>query len=355
MGKVVDQEHPLSTATRLVEAVQHRDELPLRPRVVATFAAVGALHLAALGLLLLARGQHTAIGLGVVLAAYGAGLKHSYDWDHIAAIDNSTRKLVGDGMNPASVGFAFSLGHSSVVTLATALVVMGVRQVHGAFADGGAANRVLGTIGAAASGGYLLVLGLYNALATRRIARALAAGGTGTSPGHQHDLEASGGLVARLVARPLRRVRRPRDIFVVGFLFGLGFDTATTIGLMALTVGASLAGVSAWALLGLPFAFASAMTLCDSLNGLAMMHLYRSALATRERRMRLNLAVTAASSASALGISVLTLGALAHDVFGLDDPVTTRMAGLDLGSAGLLLVALMATIWLVGRLRSRRH
>ncbi|WP_129657966.1 HoxN/HupN/NixA family nickel/cobalt transporter [Rothia uropygialis] len=335
--------------------VTRREGLPLRTRVGFTLGAVGLLHLIALGLLLTAfvPGSQP-LALGVVLTAYVAGMKHSYDWDHVAAIDNSTRKFVADGRNPASVGFAFSLGHSMVVTLAGIMVIAGVHFVHGAFEEGSTANLVLGLIGAGVSGFYLLVLGLYNSgIAVRLIRRART--GHRLPPGHRHDLGENWGLVSRLLRGPLSRVRSPRDIFVIGFLFGLGFDTATTIGLLLLTASASLAGVPAVALLGLPFAFTAAMTLCDTLNGLGMMRLYSSALADNRSRIRFNATVTAVSSLAALLISILSLGGFFHELLGLRDPVTTWLAEIDLGDAGLVLVGCFVVVWAGFALAERRR
>lgn len=333
---------------------RRREPLPLRVRVAGTLAAVALIHgLAALCLLTAIAPGARPLALGVVLAAYVAGLKHSYDWDHIAAIDNSTRKFVAEGRTPAGVGFAFSLGHSTVVTLAGIMVVAGVHFVNGAFEDGSPANRVLGLVGMGVSGAYLLVLGLYNGGAATRLVRAALRGGPGDGHGHRHDPE-TWGLVSRLLRKPLERVRGPRDIFVIGFLFGLGFDTATTIGLLVLTASASLAGVPPVALIGLPLAFTAAMTLCDTLNGLGMMHLYRTALSGRDRKLRFNAVVTSLSSVSALFVSVITLGGFLHELFGLRDPVTSWLADVDLGDAGLLLVGLFATTWLVFVLTSRR-
>lgn len=346
--------------------VTDRHTLPLRVRVGFTLAAVAALHVLAFGLLAtaLAPGAQP-LALGVVLTAYAAGMKHSYDWDHISAIDNSTRKFVSEGMNPASVGFAFSLGHSLVVTLAGAMVVAGAQFVSGAFEEGSSANHVLGLIGAGISGVYLLVLGLYNASISAGLLRRGSAGGgaaegsvpaggstevsdagQGAPHGHAHTLDGNWGLVSRLLRKPLERVRRPRDIFVLGFLFGLGFDTATTIGLLLLTVSASLAGVPALALLGLPVAFTAAMTLCDTLNGLGMMKLYSTALTETGTRMRFNATVTVISAVSALFIATITLGGFLHDLLDLEDPVTTALAEVDLGQAGLALIAVFALVWL---------
>jgi nickel/cobalt transporter (NiCoT) family protein len=325
---------------------RERETLPLRTRLVCMFGAVAALHAAAVVLLLSGTPGSTgaqALTWGLVLTAYLAGVKHSYDWDHLAAIDNSTRKFVADRQDPVSVGFAFSLGHSSVVTLAGVLVIAGTAVVREVMQDGSTGNLVLGLIGRGVSGLFLLGLGLFNGSAFARSAlayRRFRSGGT-IAP---QDLEPQG-LVARLLARPLSRVRRPRNIYVIGFLFGLGFDTATTIGLLMITTAASLAGVPPFALLALPLAFTAAMTLCDSLNGLAMMRMYRSAIADPLRKLGFNALVTGISAVSALFIAVITLGGFANAAFALEDPLTGWLGSIDLGDAGLLLVALLLAIW----------
>jgi high-affinity nickel-transport protein len=323
---------------------RERDTLPLRIRLLFTFGAVAALHFAAVGLLLGgSAGAGQPLALGLVLTAYFAGVKHSYDWDHLAAIDNSTRRFVAQRQDPVSVGFAFSLGHSSVVILAGVLVLAGASMVGQFTDDGSAGNLVLGLIGSGVSGLFLLAMGLFNGSAfvhTARLYRSARAGGSIDAA----DLEAKG-LVARLLARPLSRVRRPRNIYVIGFLFGLGFDTATTIGLLVMTTAASLAGVSPLALMALPLAFAAAMTLCDSLNGVAMMRMYRAALDDPRRKLGFNAVVTGISAVSALFIAVITLGGLLNVAFGLQDPLTSWLGAIDLGDAGLLLIALLLAVW----------
>jgi len=322
-----------------------RDSLPLRTRALFTFGAVAALHAAAVVLLLAGTrtGGGGALSWGLVLTAYLAGVKHSYDWDHLAAIDNSTRKFVAQRQHPVSVGFAFSLGHSSVVTLAGALVIAGASMVGGLTEDGTAGNLVLGLMGSGVSGLFLLAMGLFNGSAFTRSAAAFRRSRAGAAI-DPRDLEPQG-LVARLLAKPLARVRRPRNIYVIGFLFGLGFDTATTIGLLMMTTAASLAGVPPFALLALPLAFAAAMTLCDSVNGMAMVRMYRSALADPRRKLGFNAAVTGISAVSALFIAVITLAGFFHAAFGLHDPVTAWLSSIDLGDAGLLLVALLLAVW----------
>lgn len=330
--------------------VTDREHLPLKIRIAFTFGAVALLHIIAVFLLLSAvMPGAQPLALGVIITAYVAGLKHSYDWDHISAIDNSTRKFVSEGSNPASVGFAFSLGHSTIVTVAGIMVVAGAHFVSGAFEEGSPVNHVLGLIGMGVSGVYLLTLGLYNSAAASRLFKLSRSSSARGLEGHHHEIDESWGVVSRLLKKPLSKVRRPRDIFVLGLLFGLGFDTATTIGLLILTVSASFAGVPAPALIGLPIAFAAAMTLCDTLNGLGMMKLYSSALHDNRKRLRFNLTVTTLSAVSALFIAVITLISFAHDLFDLDDPFTTWFAELDLGNAGLVLVALFVISWLVFR------
>ena len=159
--------------------------------------------------------------------------------------------------------------------------------------------------------------------------------------------------MARLLAKPLSRVQHPRNIYAIGFLFGLGFDTATTIGLLVMTTAASLAGVSPLALMALPFAFAASMTFCDSLNGVAMMRMYRSAIHDPSRKLGFNAVITGISSLSALFVAVITLGGLFDAAFGLGDPVTAWLASIDLGDAGLLLVAAFLAVWGAASLRGR--
>ncbi|SFT85740.1 HoxN/HupN/NixA family nickel/cobalt transporter [Arthrobacter sp. ov118] len=331
---------------------RRRAHLPFRTRLAVTFGAVAALHAAAVVLLLVgAAGGGQPLGNGLVLTAYLAGVKHSYDWDHLAAIDNSTRKFTAEHRDPVSVGFAFSLGHSSVVVLAGVLVVTGASLVGSFMTEGSPGNVLLGLIGSGVSGLFLLAMGAFNGTAFLRTLTAYRKARKGAAISSE-DLAARG-FVARLLTRPLARVRHPRNIYVIGFLFGLGFDTATTIGLLVMATAASLAGVSPLALLALPLAFAAAMTLCDTTNGVAMMRMYRSALADPRRKLGFNAVITGISAVSALVIAVITLGGTFHWALGLRDPLTVWLASVELGDAGLLLIAVLLTIWAAASLRWR--
>ncbi|POH57769.1 HoxN/HupN/NixA family nickel/cobalt transporter [Arthrobacter glacialis] len=321
-----------------------REKLPVARRIGVTFGAVVLLHLVVAALLLHSLSVDTnPLVLGLIVTAYLAGVKHSYDWDHIAAIDNSSRKFAAQGRAPVSVGFAFSMGHSSVVMLAGILVVSGAGLMGALLDDGSAANMALAVFGAGVSALFLLTIGLFNGAAFLKASvlfRRVRNGGT-VDDGELVPT----GVVARLLDKPLSRVKRPRDIYVLGFLFGLGFDTASTIAFLLLTASAAMAGVSPAALLALPLAFTAAMTLCDTANGMAMMKMYRSAVMNPARRIGFNMVVTGLSATSALFISALTIVTILHDSLGLRDPFTTWLAELDLGHAGLLLVGLFLLVW----------
>ncbi|WP_255767700.1 HoxN/HupN/NixA family nickel/cobalt transporter [Pseudarthrobacter sulfonivorans] len=331
---------------------RQRDQLPARTRVLVVAGAVILLHCAAVVLLVIGTATARPLALGLVLTAYLAGVKHSYDWDHVSAIDNSTRRFVAQHKDPVSVGFAFSLGHSSVVVLAGLLVVSGA-SLAGELMDGGSSgNLLLGLIGSAVSGLFLMFMGIFNGSAFITAARAYRKAARGGNI-RQEDLEPKG-FMARLLAKPLAKVERPRNIYVIGFLFGLGFDTATTIGLLVMTTAATLAGVSPIALMTIPLAFAAAMTLCDSVNGIAMLRLYKSAIEHPQRRLGFNAVITGLSALSALFVAAITLGGLVRAA-GLDQPAITWLAGIDLGEAGLGLVALFGAVWFVAFLLGRRR
>lgn len=342
----------MTSLAEFASMYRQREHLPMKSRLAFMFGSVVLLHLAAVVLLLVGgAGGGQPLALGLVLTAYVAGIKHSYDWDHIAAIDNSTRKFVAQRKDPVSVGFAFSLGHSSVVILAGVMVIGGASLVGQLMEDGTTGHLVLGLIGSGVSGLFLLAMGIFNGsafLRTAQLYRAAQAGGEIAL----EDLETKG-FVARLLSKPLSKVQRPRNIYVIGFLFGLGFDTATTVGLLVLTTAASLAGVSVLALVALPLAFTAAMTLCDSVNGVAMMRMYKSAIHDPQRKLGFNAIITGISAFSALFISVITLGGFLNAAFGLTDPVTTWLGEIDLGDAGLLLIGLFAVVWVVRAVRMR--
>ena len=324
-----------ATGWRLLLTTEGRASRSFRFRVGAAFAVIIALHLIGLGLLSIGviSGAAGAVTVAVAAVAYFRGLLHSYDFDHVSMIDNSTRKFVTEGRNPASVGLAFSAGHSTVVIVSGILVIAGAGVVRTALDENSGVARALGIIGLSVSGLYLTLVAIAN-LATfvqaLRLKRALAADPRLEIP---PDALTPRGPAARMMTAPLKRIRHPRHVYLIGFLFSLGFDTSSQIGLLILTAGAALAGAPAISLLCLPILFTAAMTLGDTLNGLMMLRMYASAHEDPKRKINYNLLVTGVGIVSGL--------------------VVGSIAEANTEYAGFLLAALFAVIgvaaWLLWR------
>ena len=344
-----------ATGWRSLLTTEGRAGRSFRFRVGAAFAVIIALHLIGLGLLSIGvlSGAAGAVSVGVAAVAYFRGLVHSYDFDHVSMIDNSTRKFVSEGRNPASVGLAFSAGHSTVVILSGILVIAGAGVVRTALDENSGLARTLGIIGLSVSGLYLTLVAVANLatfLQALRLKRALA-----VDPGLEIPLDAltPRGPAARVMTAPLKRIRHPRHVYVLGFLFSLGFDTSSQIGLLILTAGAALAGAPAISLLCLPILFAAAMTLGDTLNGLMMLKMYTTAQDDPKRKINYNLLVTGVGIVSGLIVGVIAVATLLHDQGGVDLAVITSVAEANTEYAGFLLAALFAVIgvaaWLLWR------
>ena len=340
-----DAAAPLSPTARPQPAVA-AEARRFRARVRVAFAAVAVLHLVGLGLLGYAvlGAAAGAVPVGIAALAYVRGLVHAFDFDHLSMIDNSTRKLVAEGRTPASVGLAFSLGHSSVVVATGVLLVAGAGFVRVALDAGSGAARVLGLVGLSVSGLYLLLVSVANLAAfgaAWRLRRALRADPAFVVP---PDALVPRGPAARILTAPLARVRHGWHVYVVGVLFSLGFDTASQIGLLMLTAGAALAGAPAVSLLCLPFLFTAAMTLGDTTNGLLMLRLYRRAEHDPGRTVGYNLLVTGVSILSGLLVAALALATLLTEEAGWRSGLLETLAGLDTSHAGYLLAGFFALV-----------
>jgi len=310
---------------------------------------VAFLHLLGWGVLLGAvvpgdyRTGGQAFGVGLGVAAYLLGMRHAFDADHLAAIDNTTRKLMSEGQRPVATGFWFSLGHSSVVFVMTLLLALGLRAFAGEASTLAEAGGLVGTL---VSGGFLLLIGVLNLVILWQligVARQMRAGAYDEQTLEEHL--ARRGVMARLLRPAMQLVRRPVHLFPLGLLFGLGFDTVTEIALLATAGGAALSGVPWWAVLTLPVLFAAGMSLMDTLDGYFMTAAYGWAFTRPVRKVFYNLVVTALSVAVALGIGLVELGGLLADQLGARTGLLAWMAGLDLGDAGYLIVGLFAITW----------
>src|SRR6185503_5319990 len=248
-------------------------------------------------------------GVGIGVTAYTLGLRHAFDADHIAAIDNTTRKLMTEGQRPLSVGFWFSLGHSSVVFIMVALFALGIRALAGALEDDQSTlQQVTGVWGTSVSGVFLVAIGLINLVALVGILKVFRKMRTG------HYVEAEleeqldkRGFMNRILGRVTRTVTKPWHMYPVGLLFGLGFDTVTEVGLLVVAGGAAASGLPWWAILTLPVLFAAGMSLLDSIDGSFMNFAYGWAFAKPVRKIYYNITVTALSVAVALVIGVIEL------------------------------------------------
>ncbi|WP_225219694.1 HoxN/HupN/NixA family nickel/cobalt transporter [Arthrobacter gallicola] len=315
---------------------------------------IGMLHLLAWGgfaLLVLPHSYRTGdggavFGVGLAVTAYLLGVRHAFDADHIAAIDNTTRRLAVGPARPVSTGFWFALGHSTIVVGAVALLAAGVNALAGQLSeDGSVLKQVSGIWGPAVSGTFLLLIGAVNLVALAGIVRVFRRLRSGSF--QEEELEAAleqRGFISRLLGPVARRVDRPWKMYPLGFLFGLGLDTATTIGLFVVAGGAVVL-LPWYVVMVLPLLFTSGMVLFDSLDGVLMARVYKWAYDAPERKVFYNLVITAVSVAVAFLVGAAVLGGLFTELLGLQTGPVAWIGGLDLEYFGFAVVGIFLTAW----------
>ncbi|AJY11542.1 HoxN/HupN/NixA family nickel/cobalt transporter [Burkholderia dolosa] len=290
-----------------------------------------------------------AFGIGAGITAYSLGMRHAFDADHIAAIDNTTRKLLGEGQRSASVGFWFSFGHSSVVFGLAVLISLGMHSVSTHVVDAGSTLRALTSVlGATVSSVFLYAIAALNVAAFYDLYRAFRAMRTGRFDEAQLErrLE-SRGIVARVLAPLMRIVRKPAQMYFVGLLFGLGFDTATEIALLVLTGSGAASGLPWYAILCLPVLFAAGMLLFDTIDGSFMHVAYGWALARPVRKIYYNLVVTGLSIGVALVIGTIEMLGLLNHALGMHGAFGAWLSALDLNDVGFAIVGLFVATWAI--------
>jgi nickel/cobalt transporter (NiCoT) family protein len=287
-------------------------------------------------------------GLGLGVTAYTLGMRHAFDADHIAAIDNTTRKLMSDGKRPVSVGFWFALGHSTIVVVLAAGIAAGAKFVTN-LADGGSSARAdLGVVSTSASGLFLYLIGIVNLVALLGILKVFRAARQGEfDPRALDEALDNRGVMTRILGPLMKSITRPAQMYPIGLLFGVGFDTATEVTLLVLAGSGAAAGLPWYAILVLPLLFTAGMSLFDTLDGAFMNVAYRWAFANPIRKIYYNLTITGLSVAVALLIGTIELVGVIHDQLDLDDGVTNWIAGLDLNNVGFLIVGLFVLVWAV--------
>ena len=319
----------------------------LRFKSAGLYAIVVAANVAAWLWALAAFHAHPIL-LGTALLAYGLGLRHAVDADHIAAIDNVTRKLMQEGKRPVAVGFFFSLGHSTIVVLASLAIAVTAMAFKGEFE---AIRNVGGVLGTVVSATFLLAIALMNLVILVTIYHTFVrvkAGGRYV----EDDLDmllAGRGLLARLLRPLFRMIRRSWQMYPLGFLFGLGFDTASEIGLLGISAAQGTNGMVLWSIMVFPALFAAGMALIDTADGILMLGAYGWAFLKPLRKLYYNMSITFVSVAVALLIGgVETLG-LIGSKFELRGPFWSGIGALNgnVGTLGYLIIGIFVGSWIL--------
>jgi nickel/cobalt transporter (NiCoT) family protein len=283
-------------------------------------------------------------GLGLV--AYILGLRHGFDADHIAAIDNTTRKLLHDGQRPLTVGTWFSLGHSTIVCGLIVTLILVTDFVKSHIAAFQTVGNILGT---AVSGVFLFLIGFVNLLIVAQVYRMFQQAKSGRLDEAQYESQLNQrGLLYRFFYRFFRAVEEPWQIYPIGVLFGLGFDTATEVALIAISVGAGVSGVvPIWTVLVLPLLFTCGMVLSDTSDGFAMRYAYGWAFNNPIRKIFYNLTLTVISVLVAFAVGGVELLQVIASELGLTGPFWAQLGTLDFETIGYVIVILFVACWAV--------
>ncbi|MCL3986565.1 HoxN/HupN/NixA family nickel/cobalt transporter [Limosilactobacillus fermentum] len=298
------------------------------------------LHLLGIGLLLVAaQSAPKFVGLGVL--AYTLGLRHAFDADHISAIDNTVRRLLNQNESAYGVGWYFSIGHSTVVFLMILAVRVSLGWVREKLTM---LNAIGGQIGTVVSGVFLLIIALSSFVILGKLLRMRRQSQAATDQPELENLLMSRGVLARILAPLFKWIRHDWQMYFIGFVFGLGFDTATEITVIALSaVTASQTTATACGIFALPILFASGMNLMDTVDSTMMLCAYSWAFDTPGKKMRYNIVMTSISAVTALGIGSFELLQMVHIPSGFG----RWIASVDLGWLGYALVGFFAAFWLV--------
>jgi nickel/cobalt transporter (NiCoT) family protein len=321
------------------------DNLPLK--IAGIYAILIAVNLAAWGWALVAFRPYPVL-LGTALLAYGFGLRHAVDADHIAAIDNVTRKLMQDGKRPAAVGFFFSLGHSTIVVLASVAVAataMAFKDRFDAFANVG------GVIGTSVSALFLFAIAAMNVVVLVNVWRTFhrVKAGARYEDDDLNALLAGRGLLARLFRPMFRLVRSSWHMYPLGVLFGLGFDTATEVGLLGISAAQAGQGMSIWSILVFPALFTAGMSLVDTTDGVLMLGAYGWAFVNPIRKLYYNMTITFVSVLVAVLVGGIEALGLVGDKLGMTGAFWDGIGALNdnFGTIGYVIIAVFVLTWIV--------
>jgi len=312
---------------------------------------IAALHVVGFGVFFLAilPSHYRGLGLGIAGLAYSLGLRHAFDADHIAAIDNTTRKLMSEGKRPLRVGYWFSLGHSTVVVAVGLGVAVAERTIYGAVSHGTSpVEQVGGIFGVLVSATFLYVIAILNMAVLAGIVRVFRSMRTGRYDERELDRQLQNrGLIARILRKRMTAITEEWHMYPMGVLFGLGFDTATEVALLASTAVLASGHVPVYAIMCLPILFTAGMCLLDTLDGVFMNCAYSWAFLDPVRKAYYNLAITGLSIAICFFIATIELlGLLASRVRSLHGGFWQYVASFDINRAGFVIVAMFVLCWI---------
>ncbi|MEV6418074.1 HoxN/HupN/NixA family nickel/cobalt transporter [Kribbella sp. NPDC051718] len=341
-----------SRSRRLVAALSRREWAS----IAGMAAFIAALHIIGWGVLLLLiaprhydLGTAGVFGVGLGVTAYTLGMRHAFDADHIAAIDNTTRKLMADGQRPVSVGFWFSLGHSTIVFVLCFLLGAGAKALAGQVENGSSAlQQATGVIGTAVSGVFLYLIAIINLVLLVGIVKVFRRMRHGDlDEAALEDQLNKRGFMNRILSGATKSVTKPWQMYPIGLLFGLGFDTATEVSLLVLAGGAAAFSLPWYAVLTLPILFAAGMSLLDTVDGCFMNFAYGWAFSKPVRKVYYNITITGLSVAVALVIGSIELISILTDKLGISTGPLAAIADVDLNYVGYGIVALFVATWVL--------
>jgi len=321
-----------------------------RAHAALMLAVIVGLHVAgfAVFLLFVIPSHFKGLGIGVAATAYTLGLRHAFDADHISAIDNTTRKLMGEGRRPLSLGFWFSLGHSTVVVAIGVGIVIAEKAVYGAVSNTHShLEQFGGVFGTVVSAGFLYLIGLLNTVILVGIVRVFRSMRRGEFDEAELERQLQNrGLMYRFFGRWMGAITREWQMYPVGVVFGLGFDTATEVALLATTALLATQDLPFYAILCLPILFTAGMTLMDTLDGVFMNFAYSWAFFNPVRKVYYNLAITALSISICFFIATIELlGLLPTEIGGLTGGFWSFMEHFDINRAGFVIVGMFVACW----------
>jgi high-affinity nickel-transport protein len=330
-----------------------------RGRLAAMFGFILALNAAGWGIYILAVMPHhfdyrgvggspgLGVGLGVAITAWFLGFRHAFDADHISCIDNTTRKLMADGKRPLGSGFFFSFGHATVVMTVGAGITIAAKATFGAVVDPSSAYQTAGgTAGTLLSAGFLYLIALLNLIVLAGIVKVFARLRRGAYD--EAELEAqlqARGLMYRFFGRFARSVRHTWQLYLVGMIFGVGFDTTTEVVLLAATAYAAVQGLPYYAVLALPFLFSGGLMLPDTLDGLFMNFAYGWAFAKPVRKVYYNLVITGLSIGAAFIIGTIEILGVLTTKMHLNGGFWSVVANFNINVAGFCIAGLFVAVW----------